>query len=208
MNCTLCHTALTQKMDAFFFSCHNCSALIKVEDYYLTAEAEKATYQTHNNDINDIRYQNFVSPVTNYVINNFSEDSIGLDFGCGAAPVVTKILTDKGFNIKKYDPFFFANNDYLNYHYDYIVCCEVVEHFYYPAKEIEKLIGLLNTDGELIIHTMLYHDEIVFNNWHYRRDDTHVIIYTRETMEFIARRYRLTITQMNQRLIVLKKGRD
>lgn len=208
MNCTLCHTSLTRKMDAFYFSCTTCSALIKDGIFYLSPEDEKAIYEIHNNDVEDPRYQKFVSPVTSHVTNHFQKNSLGLDYGCGAAPVVTKVLTDRGYNIKPYDPFFNPEDGYLELTYDYIVACEVFEHFHQPAEEIEKLVSMLKPNGELIIHTMLYHEGIAFKNWHYRRDDTHVIIYTQETMVYIAKKHDLDIVWMDKRLVIMKKRQD
>ena len=141
MKCTLCHTPLSQAMDSYYFNCHTCRALIKNKEHYLSDEAEKATYELHNNDVNDIRYRKFVSPITTYISENYTKKTLGLDFGCGAAPVVTTMLKEQGFDIKPYDPYFCCDTEYLNHRYDYIVCCEVAEHFHYPATEIEKLIG-------------------------------------------------------------------
>jgi len=63
MICTLCGLAFINKKDEYYYDCDNCKAIVKDEKYYLTVDKEKAIYETHNNDVNDIRYQNFTMPI-------------------------------------------------------------------------------------------------------------------------------------------------
>jgi len=104
-----------------------------------------------------------------------------------------------------YDPFFAPDKTVLESTYDYIVCCEVMEHFHDPKLEIDRLTALLKPNGLLIIMTLVYHEGINFTNWHYRKDPTHIFIYTPETIQFIAEKKKLTILELTDRLIVLKK---
>lgn len=46
----------------------------------------------HNNDLDDIRYQKFASPITYAIIDNHSKEELGLDYGCGNDPVISKQL--------------------------------------------------------------------------------------------------------------------
>ncbi len=205
MNCTLCGSTLIKKKDAYYYDCDICKAIVKDEIYYLIADEEKARYETHNNDVNDIRYQNFTSPITNYVIENFLPEHKGLDFGSGTGPVISSMLMKKNYDIIQYDPFFAPDQNVLNNRFDYIVSCEVFEHFYNPKTEIDRLTSLLKKNGMLLIMTMLYNDQIDFKTWHYRKDPTHVFIYRKETVEYIANEKKLEIVILTDRFIVLKK---
>lgn len=205
MNCTLCGSKLINRKDEYYYNCDICKALVMDENYYLSPEEEKARYESHNNDVNDIRYQNFTSPITSYVLDNFSAKHKGLDFGSGTGPVISSVLTKNGYNIAQYDPFFAPDKNALNTSYDYIASCEVFEHFHKPKMEIEKLTSLLNTNGVLLIMTMLYNDQISFEDWNYRQDPTHVFIYRKETIEYIANKMNLKIDILTDRLIALKK---
>ena len=205
MICTLCGSALINKKDEYYYDCDICKALVKDEKYYLTADEEKVEYETHNNDVNDIRYQNFTMPITNYVIEKFLPEHKGLDFGSGTGPVISIKLMEKGYDIVQYDPFFAPNQSVLNNSYDYIVTCEVIEHFHNPKIEIDKLTSLLRNNGILLIMTMLYNDQIDFNGWNYRNDNTHVFIYRKETIEYIANEKKLEIDILTDRFIVLRK---
>lgn len=101
-----------------------------------------------------------------------------------------------------FDPFFANLPDLLDRTYDYITCCEVIEHFHRPAIEFERLRGMLRPGGRLYCMTILHHDDIDFRNWHYRRDDTHVFVYRRETIEWITRRFDFSNVEIDGRLIV------
>lgn len=82
-------------------------------------DAEKQRYTEHNNDVNDQRYQKFVVPITDFVRKNFTTAQIGLDFGSVTGPVVSKILTDSGYQIYQYDPFFSDDPELLADSYDF-----------------------------------------------------------------------------------------
>ena len=58
---------------------------------FISAEAEKARYLTHNNDVEDERYQQFVSPITSAVMKQVQPlRTFGLDYGAGTGPVIAK----------------------------------------------------------------------------------------------------------------------
>lgn len=204
MNCPLCHSLLTNRKNAQFYDCSTCFALVKDTRFYLSPEEEKKHYEKHNNDVNDSGYQKFVAPVTQFVLQNQKASDKGLDFGSGTGPVVSKILTDNQFSITQYDLYFEAIEERLQTKYDYIVCSEVWEHFQQPDKELIQLRKMLHENGRLIVMTLLYSDEINFETWHYRLDLTHVFIYRKETMEFIAEKFNLELEFISERLIVFK----
>jgi 2-polyprenyl-3-methyl-5-hydroxy-6-metoxy-1,4-benzoquinol methylase len=177
---------------------------VKDSQFYLSPEEEKKHYEKHNNDVNNSGYQNFTAPVTQFVLQNQKHSDKGLDFGSGTGPVISKMLLDKGFTITQYDLYFEPFKERLNTKYDYIVCSEVWEHFQQSEKELIQLRKMLNKNGRLIVMTLLYSDEIDFETWHYRLDITHVFIYRKKTMEFIAAKFNLELELITDRLIVFK----
>ena len=204
MRCTLCLSVLTNKINEQFFNCNTCKAIVKDKKFYLSTEEEKIRYEAHNNDVNDVGYQKFTSPITNYILENYLPKHKGLDFGSGTGPVISSELHKKQYSIVQYDPFFAPDKNTLNNKFDYIVSCEVFEHFYNPKKEIDMLISKLNKNGVLLIMTLLYNENIDFKSWFYKNDPTHVFIYRKETIEFIARTYNLKIEILTDRFIALK----
>ena len=186
-----------------YFRCNTCRALFMNPEHYLNRHEEKERYLEHNNDVHDPRYQNFVSPIVNCIKKNFKPGSRGLDFGSGTGPVITKVLKDQGYNISTYDLYFDNRPELLKGSYDYIACCEVIEHFHNPAGEFSLLRSMLNHKGKLICMTDLYDDTIDFSRWYYKDDPTHVFFYHTETLDWIKTRFRFSSLTINKRLIEL-----
>ena len=165
-------------------------------------ENEEKHYRFHNNDVNDKGYQNFVSPITSAILADFTNTDSGLDFGAGTGSAISKVLQDNGFQIVQYDPFFHNHPELLKTQYNYIACCEVVEHFHHPAKEFELLKKLLLPNGKLYIMTHLYEPVVDFTTWYYKNDHTHVFMYQQETMEWIAKTFGFSSVEIKTRLII------
>lgn len=187
--CPLCRSAGSPFRDGLYQQCPTCQGIFLPEHRYPSAAEERARYEEHNNDVNDPRYQQFVAPITQAIIVHFGPAHLGLDFGAGTGPVACKILQEAGYDIRPYDPFFHPYPALLALTYDYIICCEVIEHFFDPAREFERLKHLLKPQGCLYCKTHLYDDSINFLNWYYRKDPTHVFIYTAHTLHWIQARF-------------------
>jgi len=199
--CTAPSHIFYENKNQLFYQCDNCEGIFINKNLRLKSKEEKTRYETHNNDVFDERYQKFVSPITKAILDNFSEDNSGLDFGAGTGPVISKILKDNNFNIKQYDPFFHKNPELLVQKYDYIACCEVIEHFYDPTKEFALLKKLLIKGGRLYCMTELYDQNIDFSKWYYKNDPTHVFIYHKRTIDWINNKFGFSNVKINGRLI-------
>lgn len=186
-----------------YYLCQNCGAVLLGPDHYLSAEAEKVRYLAHQNNVNDAGYQKFVGPIVNAVKSGFGCMDKGLDFGCGPGPVISKLLKDEDYNIRLYDPLFCDDAEALCSVYDYIVCCEVIEHFAKPAEEFNKLRSLLKDGGKLFCMTYIYDSGIDFDNWHYKNDTTHIIFYSVKTLEWIKSNFNFSRIKIEGRLIEL-----
>ncbi len=185
-----------------YFSCPTCNGIFLSPENRLDETAEKARYIEHNNDVNDPRYQRFVSPIVDHIRVNFTPAHNGLDFGCGTGPVVSFMLGQEGLSVKKFDPFFSPDRSVLSAMYDFIICCEVIEHFHEPAKEFQLLRSLLLDDAHLICMTHLLTDETDLKNWYYKDDPTHVFFYREETIEFIRSQFRFRRFDIRERMVV------
>ncbi|GIR87666.1 MAG: hypothetical protein CM15mP86_11250 [Gammaproteobacteria bacterium] len=69
--------------------------------------------------------------------------------------------------------------------YDFISCTEVVEHLFDPAKTL-NLIDLILKKWMVRSHDKIYDKSIIFEDWYYRKDPTHVAFYSKQTLETIA----------------------
>jgi SAM-dependent methyltransferase len=203
--CPLCHNttdSLTEYRDNRFFICDECGLYFRDPEHLIEGRKEKERYEMHNNDVYDPGYRKFVSPIVNNVLSDMRPSDLGLDFGAGTGPVISKMLEEKGYAIVQYDPFFHPYPHLLETVYDYIVCCEVIEHFHHPDMEFERLRRLLKDGGKLYCMTGIYHTDVDFNLWTYKNDPTHVSIYQERTLNWIADRHRFSDVYIGERLII------
>ena len=187
-----------------FYKCTSCEGIFRPKHTFLTADAEKEHYEKHNNDIFDERYQAFVSPIVDAVLHDFSPEAKGLDFGSGTGPVIAKMLTDKGFQVQNYDLFFANEPSLLNQKYNYVSCCEVMEHFHHPYQEFEVLKSVLLPKGKLYCKTAIYNHQMPFENWYYKDDFTHVFIYQPKTLEWIKWEFSFSNLIVKDKLLVFE----
>ncbi len=199
---TLSETFYTIKRKVYY-ECPDCRGIFLERQYLPGKDEETARYKEHNNDVNDPGYQEFTSPVVKAVLRDFLPEHSGLDFGAGTGPVISKMLKDKNFRIAQYDPLFHNNPELLESRYDYIISCEVIEHFHRPAKEFALLRSLLGHKGKLYCMTDIYREDIDFRTWYYKDDSTHVFFYMKETLVFIKESYNFSNLEVSGRLIIL-----
>lgn len=188
-----------------YYDCATCGAILMDPEHYVSRKAEKSRYETHDNDVNDPRYQNFVKPLVEAVRDEYSPPAAGLDYGAGTGPVAAHLLQEAGFDITTFDPFFLPRAEVFRRDFDFIIASEVVEHFYQPAKEYRLLKSLLRPGGRLYCMTLPYRDELDFQNWHYNHDETHVIFYREQTARWISRSFGFSGLDIGERLFVLQK---
>lgn len=203
-NCPLCSnsgTVFYEFKKRLYFQCKTCYGIFMDKSLRPDANEEKFRYEEHINDVENEGYQRFVSPITSAVLNDFSNTDNGLDFGAGTGPVISKLLKDEHYSLVQYDPFFHNYPELLKDKYNYIVCCEVMEHFYHPKKEFELLHRLLQTNGKLYCMTDLWDKSIDFHKWYYKNDQTHVFIYHKNTIEWIQKEIGFSDVKIEGRLI-------
>ncbi len=185
-----------------FYLCERCKGLYVPTTFFPDPQKEKDRYLEHNNDVNDPRYRAFVAPIANAVMNAFGKESKGLDFGAGTGPVISTILKENNYQIELYDPFFHPHTHLLDNTYDFIVSCEVIEHFFKPRKEFQLMKSLLKPNGKLFCMTGLFDPSIDFSTWQYKNDFTHVFIYQKETMEWIRKNFEFSGMEIDGDLVV------
>jgi len=188
-----------------FLQCTGCSSVFLHPKDYLTPEAEKTHYLHHNNDPEDIRYQAFVSPVTNAILRDFAPHHRGLDFGSGTGSPILKVLTDNNYEVVQYDLYFHDNRQLLQRQYDYIACSETAEHFKQPYAEFKQLYNLLKPNGKLYIMTDRFEESRDFSTWFYKTDPTHVFLYHEKAFEWIGQEFGFSQMEIDNRLVILSR---
>jgi SAM-dependent methyltransferase len=208
MQCPLCSNTSLNEFDTIagivYLQCVNCRSVFKHYESYPTLEVEKERYLLHDNDITSEGYQAFVQPIVQHILKSKPSSAIGLDFGAGTGPVITEILKAEGYSISLYDPFFYPEKEVLDNTYDFIICCEVIEHFHSPNSEFKLLRKLLKPGGSLFCMTLLLPEKEDFKNWYYKNDPTHVIFYSEENIHWIKSNFNFSEVKVKDRLIVFE----
>ena len=203
--CSLCSGNLEQFFifrDILYQRCLNCYALLMDPNFYLSPAAEKERYDQHNNDPADPGYRRFVSPLVERVKAAYGTGAAGLDYGAGSGPVISAMLKEAGYRPVLYDPFYWNEPNLLKDHYDFIVCCEVIEHFHRPFDEFKRLRSLLNPGGAIFCMTEVFSDTVDFLNWRYKNDPTHVFFYHQDSLAWIKGNIGFSSLEISGRLIV------
>lgn len=183
-----------------YHQCQQCDYLFLDPRFRISAAAEKARYELHKNNVRDPGYQLFVTPLKNQITQNFSSDSLGLDYGAGVDSAISFLLANENYNVKKYDPFFNVDESVLSLGtYDYVILCEVAEHLFAPADVFRNISSYLKPNGVIFVMTSLLTPAIDFSTWAYRRDTTHVGFFTAKTF---AQKYKAEIKSGN--LVILR----
>jgi 2-polyprenyl-3-methyl-5-hydroxy-6-metoxy-1,4-benzoquinol methylase len=203
--CTLCNSnseLILSYLNRNYFRCSNCKSVFADPDNLLEYVDERNRYLEHNNDVFDPGYRDFVKPIVDLVLSKLLPDQQGLDFGAGTGPVISQMLKEKGYNIEQYDPFFCNNFELLSKKYDYIICCEVIEHFYNPRGEFAQLRSMLKPGGQLICMTDFLKDETNFQKWYYKNDPTHVFFYHQKSLDYIKEEFLFSSFTKDTRMVV------
>ena len=172
--------------------------------FYPDINKEKNRYLEHKNDIYDERYQAFVRPLVDLIMSENENNSSGLDFGSGTGPVASYLLSKEGHKMSLFDIFFQNDPEVLEIKYDFILSCEVIEHFTSPSSEFEMLKKCMKPGARLYLNTHMIPSEVDLNNWYYAKDPTHIFFYRPQTFEYIKKTYGFSrVRVISERIIVL-----
>ncbi len=189
-HCPLCNATRSQHFFAdarrTFLRCSVCALVFVPPRFHLSAADERAEYDKHENDVEDMGYRKFLSRLFIPLNKTLAEASQGLDFGCGQGPALAAMLRDVGHEVSLYDSFYQPDNAALTRRYDFICATEVVEHLHQPGSELARLWSLLKPGGVLGIMTKLVRDREAFAGWHYKNDPTHVCFFSEQTWRWWA----------------------
>ena len=212
MICNICRSDAASSFkttdNKTYWSCNVCRCKYLDKLHFIDPVEEEQRYLEHNNDIKDNEYRAFLSRLSDPLKEKISPGSNGLDFGCGTGPALADMLTQDGFKVELYDPFFFPDEGALSKQYDFITCTETVEHFYDPFKEFETLDSLLKPGGWLGVMTSFLTSDEMFENWYYRRDPTHVTFYCEKTFQVIASQRNWKCEIKSKDVVLLQKNND
>jgi hypothetical protein len=192
--------------DRTYFQCPNCALIFVARDDLLSAREEKARYDLHQNNPDDLGYRQFLSQLSQPLINRLGPPPAhGLDFGSGPEPAFALMLKEQGYAMTCYDPYYAPDTAPLQTTYDFVTCTETFEHFYHPGEEWNLLLSLLKPYGWLGIMTKLIDHLDQFPKLHYINDLTHVSFYSRKTFQFMAQKENIAVEFIGDNVILMQK---
>jgi 2-polyprenyl-3-methyl-5-hydroxy-6-metoxy-1,4-benzoquinol methylase len=189
--CPLCkqehNTWWHQRKHRDYWHCRICQLVFVGVAQQLSATAEKAEYDRHENDVDDPGYRRFLTRPFTAVTERLPAGARGLDFGCGPGPALAAMLEESGYDVTLYDLYYYPQAEALTRHYDFICLTEVIEHLSDPARVLTQLWALLNEGGWLVVQTQRVRNRAAFEHWRYVDDPTHIAFYAEDTFAWLAR---------------------
>ena len=179
--------------------------------YWISQAEEKTRYQQHNNQRTNNGYVEHLLKLVASVEQNVLPMGSGIDLGCGPTPVLGELLRERGYSCLDYDPFFYPARELwaLVGTFDFVVICEVAEHFKDPHLDWKGILGLLKPGGVVAVSTKTIEEKCTrdeFLDWWYIRDSTHIGFYSKRAVEFLARQGGASIKEYSVDGFVLKRN--
>lgn len=189
-----------------YFECTDCGLIALDPQLRLPPNEERARYELHTNSFDECGYKDFLNRLVAPLTKMLTPGMVGLDYGCGPGPTISYLMNESGFKVENFDPFFFPREFSDDDKFDFITCTEVIEHFFEPRIEFERIASLLKPGGFLGIMTGVFDESIDFNSWWYRKDPTHVSIYQSKTFSWIASNFGWQMSTPNKNVRIFKNN--
>lgn len=212
MNCNICNSNTNLLYDRQFnlnyYHCPNCDLIFIDPEHIVSKQEELRIYELHNNSLANKGYvQMFREFIARAITPYQSNTKTILDFGSGPEPVLAHLLQEEGYDVDIYDIYYAPQKIYHDKIYDLITLTEVIEHLKDPVKTLEMLYKRLKPQGIMAI-TTLFHpkNNESFQDWWYRRDETHISFYTHTTINVLAEIFEMKVLTLGPKnLCVLQK---
>ena len=131
IKCPLCHSdrnRLYSKHETGEYRlCLECSLVFVLASEHLNAQEEKERYDLHTNSPDDPGYREYLKKVQEPVCERLEEGMfvkpaslLGLDFGSGPGPTLSKMFEESGYRMNIYDPYYAKDEKVLEEKYDFI----------------------------------------------------------------------------------------
>lgn len=196
MRCRLCHSDAEPFVVGAtpYADCPVCGYVQIGGDHIPSPHAELARYALHRNSYDDAGYTAWIASYLDRIAPIIPEGGTVLDFGSGPEPVPGRLLSERGYQVCIYDPFFSPGTSWRSESWNAIMMHEVAEHLADPHAILSELYPLLAPGGVLCIRTRFApRARKDFERWWYRMDSTHVGFFREATMRWIALRWQLEL---------------
>jgi len=217
LKCKICNSEskeihkarILNKYNIQYFQCTYCG-FVQTEEPFWLEESYSNVISLSDTGImvRNILYSEISTTILSMFVNNKKSF---LDYG-GGYGIFTRLMRDNGFDYywyDKYAPNLIARGfegEIENKKYEAITSFENFEHFEYPLQEIEKIFCLTNF--------VLFSTQLIsipapspYKWWYYCLEHgQHISIFTRRSLEFIAKKYNyFMISNLNDLHIFIKQ---
>ena len=189
-----------------YYQCATCQLVFVPPEQHLSAVAEKAEYDKHQNSPHDTGYRRFLGRLFTPLQAKLAPGSRGLDFGSGPGPTLSVMFAEQGHSMVIYDPFYAPDTSVLTKTFDFITATEVVEHLAHPGPVLDQLLEQLVPGGYLGFMTKRVTSADAFTRWHYISDPTHVSFFSEETFRWWAQKNSLVVEFPGPDTVILHKS--
>lgn len=209
--CPLCSASAAfyhQDNKREYWQCSVCQLVFVPAQFHLSAQAEKAEYDLHENHFSDQGYQRFLLRALNPVMQRLTPPASGFDFGCGPNPVLAKLASEQGYKMAVYDLYYHHAPEQqanLQRQFDFVMSTEVIEHVWQAAQTWAQLWQCVNANGLLTIMTKRVSELAAFKTWHYKNDATHICFYSIATFEYLAELLNAELSIVDRDVVIFKK---
>lgn len=177
-----------------YWQCPDCGGIYLDRAARPDPEAEKIRYEAHNNSALDPAFRAYLARFIDPVLETAGAVRTVFDYGSGPEPVLSTMLSERGYDVRLYDPYFAPDTVRFPAGADLVVCHEVAEHFFEPRVDFALMADCVAPGGFLAVGTKLLPDggdcarvRERFSAWWYREDSTHVSFYTERALDLCAR---------------------
>lgn len=209
-SCPLCSsTALSffhRDKHREYLRCDVCQLVSVPPAYLLSSVDEKAFYDHHENNSEDLGYRRFLGRTWDPLFERISPAMGGLDFGCGPGPTISVMAQESGIAMDNYDLYYFNRPELLERQYDFITMTEVIEHVADASALLAQLNSMLKSNAVLAIMTKRVLSAEAFTHWHYKSDLTHIRFYSVATFEWIANHFQWQLEVMDNDVVFFTKA--
>lgn len=196
---------ILNKYQVAYFQCSNCN-FIQTEEPYWLEEVYKEPINTSDTGL--IARNVYLSRFSSVLIYfYFNKNNKFLDYA-GGYGIFTRLMRDIGFNFFWQDPFtanLFAKGFEWNKNdkIELLTTFECFEHLNDPIKEIEEMLKI----SDNILFSTELNDNKDLENWWYlgTQHGQHIALYSKKTLEYIAKKYNLYLHTNNTTLHLLTK---
>lgn len=188
-----------------YFCCGTCGLAFLHPEQRLNHLEEKQRYETHDNDITQAGYRQFLQQLWGPLREHLGPRAEGLDFGCGPTKSLASLAAGESYSISSFDPYFYPDWESLKRDYDFVFCSEVVEHFCTPLESWTEIFRLCRPHGVVGVMTSLLMNLNEFPKWHYHQDLTHVVFYQPKTILWISNHFSRPVNIISDKVMLFSQ---